>query len=302
MVFRMTARSSSRQLVAVSMRTDIIDITYSGPDGWPLFAALVDPYRRLPTANVVVLMHGGGPDHQSSIPLARQLCDRHAVLLPDVRGYGRSLCSEEAKHTWASYAADVIALLDHLKADSAIVGGAGLGATITLRTALAHRERVRAAILISVEDIEDDEAKVAETAFMREFAARVREEGLYAAWAPILPNLAPVIREMVHDAIPRSNAASIAAAAAIGDDRAFRSVSELAAIAMPTLIIPGMDERHPQALAEQLADLLPHGKLAAAAISDAIVTAEDFARCLAPAIREFLNELPPLPTASAGPD
>lgn len=60
MVFRMTVRSSSRQLVAVSMRTDIIDITYSGPDGWPLFAALVDPYRRLPTANVVVLMHGGG--------------------------------------------------------------------------------------------------------------------------------------------------------------------------------------------------------------------------------------------------
>ncbi|MDT7529859.1 hypothetical protein OVY29_14440 [Sphingopyxis sp. SE2] len=104
------------------------------------------------------------------------------------------------------------------------------------------------------------------------------------------------------DAIPRSNAASIAAAAAIGDDRAFRDVSELAAIAMPTLIIPGMDERHPQALAEQLADLLPHGKLAAAAMSDAIVTAEDFARCLAPAIREFLNELPPLPTASAGPD
>lgn len=283
------------------MRTDIIDIFYSGPDGWPLYAALVDPYHRLPTSDVVVLMHGGGPDHQSLIPLAHRLCDRHAVVLPDVRGYGRSPCDDKGKHTWTTYAADMIALLDHLKVESAIVGGAGLGATITLRTARAYRARVKAAILISVEDIEDDEAKVAETAFMREFATRVREEGLYAAWAPILPNLAPVIREMVYDAIPRSNAASIAAAAAIGDDRSFRSINELADIGMPTLVIPGMDERHPQAMAAQLAHLLPQGKLAAAAMSGSIVTAEDFARSLAPAIREFLNELLPQPTASAGP-
>ena len=283
------------------MRSEIIDIFYSGSDGWPLYAALVDPHHRLPTSNVVLLMHGGGPDHQSLIPLALRLCARHAVVLPDVRGYGRSPCGENAKHTWTSYSADVSMLLDHLKLDSAIIGGAGLGATITLRTALAHRERVRAAILISVEDIEDDEAKVVETTFMREFATRVREEGLYAAWAPILPNLAPVIREMVYDAIPRSNSASIAAAAAIGEDRAFRSVSELANIDMPTLVIPGMDERHPRVLAEQLARLLPQGTLAAAAMSGSIMTAEDFARCLAPAIQEFLSELPPLPTASASP-
>src|SRR3546814_582581 len=105
MVFRMTVRSSSRQLVAVSMRTDIIDITYSGPDGWPLFAALVDPYRRLPTANVVVLMHGGGPDHQSLIPLARQLCDRHAVLLPDrseERRVGKE-CVSTCRSRWSPY-------------------------------------------------------------------------------------------------------------------------------------------------------------------------------------------------------
>src|SRR3546814_7568046 len=71
----------------------------------------------------------------------------------------------------------------------------------------------------------------------------------------------------------------------------------LADIDMPTLVIPGMDERHPQALAEQLARLLTQGKLAAAAMSGSIMTAEDFARCLAHAIQEFLNGLPPLPAA-----
>src|SRR3546814_8098602 len=71
----------------------------------PIFAALVDPYRRLPTANVVVLMHGGGPDHQSLIPLARQLCDRHAVLLPDrseERRVGKE-CVSTCRSRWSPY-------------------------------------------------------------------------------------------------------------------------------------------------------------------------------------------------------
>ena len=267
------------------------EIRYRGWDGWPLYAVLIRSNREPPTSNLLVLMHGGGPDHQSLLPLARELCDRHSIVLPDVRGYGRSHCAINAKHTWSSYAADVIALLDHLGAQCAVVGGAGLGATIALRTALSYENRIRAAVLISLEDIEDDESKLAETAFMNDFAARVRNDGIEAAWAPILPKLPPVIREMVHDAIPRSDPASIAAAAYIGNDRAFRSVDEAAQVKVPTLVIPGMDDRHPQALAEGLAMLLPHGQLAAVTMSGSMDTVEDFARCLAPSIREFLREL-----------
>lgn len=57
-----------------------------------------------------------------------------------------------------------------------------------------------------------------------------------------LDELAPIIGTLVRDAIPRSDPMSIAAAAAIGRDRSFRSVAEVAVIAAPTLIIPGMDE------------------------------------------------------------
>jgi 3-oxoadipate enol-lactonase len=123
-------------------------------------------------------------------------------------------------------------------------------------------------------DIEDDEKKKAEIAFMDAFAERVRTEGIEAAWAPILPHLAPIIGTLVREAIPRSDPASIAAAAAIGRHRSFRSVEELAVIAAPTLIIPGMDERHPRALAETLARLLPNGRLADVALSDDLKTAE----------------------------
>lgn len=86
-----------------------------------------------------------------------------------------------------------------------------------------------------------------------------------------------------------SDPASIAAAAAIGHDRAFRSVNELAVISAPILVIPGMDERHPTALAEDLARILPQGQLAPVALSAELHTADDFAQAFAPTIRNFLK-------------
>ena len=91
------------------------------------------------------------------------------------------MCADPARHTWARYADDVAALLDHLGVSSAAVGGTGLGATITLRACLAHPDRVAAAVLISVEDVEDDHAKQAEIEFMDAFADRVRTAGIQAA-------------------------------------------------------------------------------------------------------------------------
>jgi len=270
------------------------ELTYRGSDGCPLYAAAFRPTGQPAVADddpAVVLLHGGGPDHHMFVPLATQLADRHAVVLPDIRGYGRSICSDPACHSWARYTEDVVALLDHLGARRAVVGGAGLGATITLRTALAHPTRLHAAILISVEDIEDDEAKEAEIAFMDVFAARVRSDGIEAAWEPILRDLSPIIGTMVRDAIPRTDPGSLAAAAAIGRDRSFRSVDELAEVDVPMLIFPGIDWRHPPAMAEALARILPNGRLAAATLSADIETPEDFAQAFAPAIRDFLASI-----------
>jgi hypothetical protein len=77
----------------------------------------------------------------------------------------------------------------------------------------------------------------------------------------------------------------------VGSDRSFRSVEELAFITVPTAVISGIDHRHPTALAEQLAHVLPNGHLAPVALSAELRTAEDFARALAPAIRDFLTNV-----------
>ncbi|MGV9922476.1 alpha/beta fold hydrolase [Nocardia rhamnosiphila] len=159
----------------------------------------------------MVLLHGGGPDHRSLLPLAGRLADTYRIVLPGIRGYGQSPCPDPAAHTWSRYAEDVTALLHHLGAERASIGGMCLGSTITARAATAYPERFAAAISISLEDIEDDAAAFAET---------VTARGVEAAWAPILPGLVPVIGTLVREAIPRSNPAGIAAAAAIGRDRA----------------------------------------------------------------------------------
>lgn len=266
-----------------------MEITWHTGDDWSLYARVIGS----PSGGgepPLVLLHGGGPDHEMFIPLARHLRDLCRVVLPDIRGYGRSVCTDPALHTWSRYAGDVVALLDHLSLPRAVIGGAGLGGTIALRTALAFPERVEALIAISVEEIEDDEAKRAEIEFMDAFAGRASSEGIEAAWAPVLGDLAPIIGALVRDAIPRSNAASIAAAAAIGRDRSFRSIEELAVIEAPTLVFGGMDYRHPRRIAEEVAKVLPNGQLSPETITPEIANADDLARLLLPTIRHFLQD------------
>ena len=41
------------------------------------------------------MLHGGGPDRQSTIPFAALLKNKYQVIFPDIRGYGESHCFEE---------------------------------------------------------------------------------------------------------------------------------------------------------------------------------------------------------------
>lgn len=256
------------------------EFTYLGTDACVLYATTVGS-----GGSPLLLLHAGGPDHQSLLPLAHQFADRYTVILPDIRGYGRSVCVDPARHTWDQYGSDVIALLDHLGFEGVTLAGTGLGGTVTLRTAMRHPDRVHAAIVIGVEDIQDDEAHEAEAAFLDAFAARVLSEGIEAAWAPILEQFPPIVGALVREAIPRADPASVAAAAYIGHDRAFRSLDDLAAIRPPTLVIPGTDPRHPLELATQVAEVLRDGHLAPVTVSADLRSIAD----LAPAIRTFLN-------------
>jgi pimeloyl-ACP methyl ester carboxylesterase len=104
--------------------------------------------------------HGEGPRVFVFIPglllsaacnrqLARGIAARgHRVVVPELLGHGRSDAPRHATEYRLEYLAEqVLALLDELGIDEAVVGGVSLGANVTLQLAVTHPERLRAAIL-----------------------------------------------------------------------------------------------------------------------------------------------------------
>lgn len=98
---------------------------------------------------VLLYMHGLLMDAEMNRGVARALALRgHRVVLLDLLGHGRS---DKPTHASAYrmdvYAQQVVACLDHLGVDQAVIGGASLGANVSLQVAIQARERMRAMVI-----------------------------------------------------------------------------------------------------------------------------------------------------------
>jgi len=98
---------------------------------------------------VLVFLHGLLLDSQLSRRLAADLADRgFQVILLDLPGHGKSDKPRHASaHRMDSYAHHVVALLDELDIDQAVVGGVSLGANVALQVAVQAPERVRGLLI-----------------------------------------------------------------------------------------------------------------------------------------------------------
>lgn len=97
----------------------------------------------------VVLLPGELTPRRMQQPLARALAASglHVVTL-DPLGHGRSdRPADPQAYSVTAFAEQVVALLDHLGAPQAVVGGTSLGANVALETAAIAPERVRGLIL-----------------------------------------------------------------------------------------------------------------------------------------------------------
>lgn len=263
------------------------ELSCTATDGCPLYASTAG------SGPTVALLHGGGPDRHSLLPLATTLLESHRVLVPDIRGYGMSRCPHPSMHTWAQYTRDLRELCRSTGASTVSLIGTGLGATLALRLAREEPDLVTCAVLISVEDIEDDAGKRAEQDLMDRFADVINADGLEAAWELFLPDLQPLIGNLVRDALPRADAASSAAASRIGHDRAFTDLTELSSLQAPCLIVAGDDWRHPEHVGVALADVIPHAELASVRLTEDVATASALAQTLSPLIKTFLSKHAP---------
>ena len=97
----------------------------------------------------VVLLHGQLMMRRMHQPLARALAAEglHVVTL-DLLGHGRSdRPADPLAYSVGEFAHQVVALLDHLGAPTAVVGGTSLGANVSLQVAVDAPDRVRGLLL-----------------------------------------------------------------------------------------------------------------------------------------------------------
>jgi pimeloyl-ACP methyl ester carboxylesterase len=94
---------------------------------------------------VIVLVHGLLLSQRMHAELAKALADRgNRVITLDLLGHGRSDRPPDMwRYSMTTFGAEVIALLDHLEVDEAVVLGTSLGANTALEAAALAPERLR---------------------------------------------------------------------------------------------------------------------------------------------------------------
>ena len=196
----------------------------------------------------------------------------HRVLAYDARGHGASSPAESAHaYRYQDLGADMAAVLDHAGVERAVLAGASMGAHTLVRLALARPERVAGLVIITPafsggED--SDPERLARWDALSDGLRNGGIEGFVAAYGE--PQVPERLRETVITVIRQRLAlhqhpeAVADALRAVPRSRPFDSLEDLAAIAVPTLVVASDDEadpEHPQAVGEAYAEAIPGARL-----------------------------------------
>ncbi len=243
-------------------------------------------------ARTVVLVHGLLLSQRMHEPLANALAERgNHVVTVDLLGHGRSSRpTETASYSTPIFAGQVVALLDHLALDEAVVLGTSLGANVALETCHLAPARVRGLV---VEMPVLDHALVAcviafgplmvmlelglPLARLTARAARAIPSGPLPFWADVLL-----------DTVRQDPAASGAVLQGLFFGRGAPHSDDRRAMLAPTLVIGHRrDPVHPLSDAGALVDEMPNARLVEA---DSFVELRMTPKRLTGEIAGFLDE------------
>lgn len=215
-------------------------------------------------------------------------------IAPDLRGLGDS-DAPDLGYSMATYAADLVALLDVLGVRRAVVCGLSMGGYIAFELLRSYRERVAGLVLMSTRA----EADSAEGRKARDQAASVaREGGAQAIAESMLPRmLAPAsLQDSAVVAGLRSTMARAPVPGIVGALTAMRerqdSTGLLSSLAdLPTLVIAGeSDQLIPLADVSRMHDAIPGSVLRVIPGAGHVAPLEQPA-AVTTALREFLASL-----------
>ena len=138
----------------------------------------------------LVLIHGYPLDHTIWDEVVTLLSHTFDVILPDMRGFGKS-DAPDAPWSMSDLADDLAGLLDHLTLDSAFVAGHSMGGYVALAFAQKYPSRVRGLGLVASQAAADTpERKDGRYAT----AKQVAEQGVGGVVETMTPKLSPDAR------------------------------------------------------------------------------------------------------------
>jgi len=208
----------------------------------------------------IILLHGGLANHQSCRMFAASLAPRFRLITPDLRASGRSV--HAGPLDWDQLADDVAALVRHLALPRAVIGGASFGAGCAVRAALRHPGLTAALVVLTPAyagaDVGFTPAQDAAMQAMAAAGSRTLVEGT-AALHPLFTALPPDVQARARALVATYDPASVVASTRFMASAAqpFATAGELAAITVPTLLVPGHDPTHPAEVSEHYRRWLP---------------------------------------------
>jgi pimeloyl-ACP methyl ester carboxylesterase len=198
-------------------------------------------------------------------PLAQALADRgNRVITLDVLGHGKSDRPRDMwRYSMTFFGEQVIALLDHLGADQAVIAGTSLGANVALEACAVGQERVRGMVIeMPVLDNALLGCALAFTPLMT--ALTVGEPVMRAvSWLTRqIPDRGPELLQVGLDTVRQDPAPSAAVLQGLFFGRVAPHRSQRRRLETPALVIGHRrDPVHAFSDSGTLADELPHGRL-----------------------------------------
>ena len=212
----------------------------------------------------VVFVHGFPHNRTFWAPQTGALVDRSRCIAPDLRGFGGT--PSAPPYSMDQYADDVVALLDALRIEQAVVAGLSMGGYVAFALWRRHRRRVRALLLADTRaGADSDETR----AKRHEMIALARAKGSSAVADAMMPGmvgkstreknagLVDAMYQMMQSAPVEGVVGALEAMIARPD-----STPTLATIDVPTLVVVGEEDAlTPVKEARAIHDAIPSSRL-----------------------------------------
>ncbi len=223
----------------------------------------------------VVLLHGLTASRRYVV-MGSRLLERSGrrVIAYDARGHGHSTPAPDPRAYGydQDLAVDLLAVLDSLGIQRALLAGASMGAHTVVRLALEHPERVAALALITpAYDPDAHGGSDGEHAGWDALARGLREDGVEGFLAAYRFDGVPERWRETVETVVRQRLSAHEHPLAVADaleavprSRPFERMDELRGISAPTLVIASRDQAdpsHPLAVGQRYAQAIPGARL-----------------------------------------